>query len=71
MNITPQNYITDSSNTPVAVILDIATFHRIEEALENYALAEMMRPDSEDNSANELLSLEDAKQFYHALPKAL
>ncbi len=70
MNLTPQNYITDATNTPVAVILDITMFRHIEETLENYALVELMQ-ERNDDDALETLSLEQAKVFYQSLPKAL
>ncbi len=70
MNLTPQNYITDSTNTPVAVILDIAMFRHIEETLENYALVEFMQPDGENSSDSKTFSREQAKVFYQLLPKA-
>jgi RelB Antitoxin alpha helical domain len=70
MNLTPQNYITDATNTPVAVILDITMFRHIEETLENYALVELMQ-ERNDDDALETLSLEQAKAVYQSLPKAL
>lgn len=70
MNITPQHYITDTTNAPVAVVLDIATFRHIEETLENSALVELMQPEREEDSANEVLTLEQAKTYYQSLPKA-
>jgi hypothetical protein len=61
-----RKYVIDDKNDKVAVQLDIATFEKIEEILENYGLAQFMS-DEEDA---ELLNLEDAKAFYDTLEKA-
>ena len=65
MNI-ERRYIVDEQNRRVAVQLDIKTFERIERALEDFALANMIR---EDDDA-ELLDLDQARIYYEALPKA-
>ena len=63
MQIAP-NYI----NHRVAVQLDIATYKKIEEALENYSLYQNMQETYEEN--NEVLSFKDAREYYGKLDKA-
>lgn len=60
-----RQYIIDERNRKVAVQLDIETFERIEEALENYGLIELMQEESDD----ELLELESAREYYRKLEK--
>lgn len=60
-----KRYVTDENDRRVAVQIDLATFERIEEVLENYALANLMREGEDD----ELLTAEEARAFYDALPK--
>ena len=62
MHIQP-NYIVDSHNRKVAVQLDIQTYEKIMEILENYALYKFMQ----DNQNDEKLSLKDAKKYYKSL----
>jgi hypothetical protein len=57
-----RQYIVDEDNQKIAVQLDIATFQKIESALEDYALGQFINSDD-----SELLSVEDAKQFYASL----
>ncbi|TAL43799.1 MAG: hypothetical protein EPN89_15090 [Methylovulum sp.] len=59
-----KQYIVNEANQRVAVQLDIATFEKIENVLENYALAKLM---VEDDS--ESLNLEEAKEYYTGLDK--
>ncbi len=40
----PLKYIVDENDKKVAVQMDIETFKKIEEALENYGLSELIRP---------------------------
>jgi len=60
-----RQYIIDERNRKVAVQLDIETFERIEEALENYGLIQLMQEESDD----ELLELESAREYYRTLEK--
>ena len=60
-----RQYIIDERNRKVAVQLDIETFERIEKALENYGLIELMQ----EESADELLELESAREYYRKLEK--
>jgi hypothetical protein len=57
------NYIVDSHNHKIAVQLDIQTYEKITETLENYALYRFMQ----DNKNDEKLSLKDAKKYYQPL----
>ena len=61
-----RKYIVDELNHRVAVQLDIDTFVKIEETLENYGLTqimEMLEPD------DEMLNLDQAKAYYRSLGK--
>jgi hypothetical protein len=64
MELTRQ-YIVNENNQKIAVQLDIATFEKMENLLENYGLVQLMNTDE-----SETLSIEDAKQFYATLDKA-
>ncbi len=59
-----RQYIVDEDNQKIAVQLDIATFQKIENALEDYALGQYINADD-----SELLSVEGAKQYYSSLDK--
>ena len=59
-----KKYIIDENNNKVAVQIDIASYEKIEEVLENYALVQLMK---EENSGN--LEIHEAKEFYKKLPK--
>ncbi len=61
-----KQYIVDEQNRRVAVQIDIETFEKIENLLEDYALYELMQQASDD----EALNLNEARAFYDALPKA-
>ncbi len=61
-----KQYIVDEQNRRVAVQIDIETFEKIEDLLEDYALYELMQKRSDD----EALNLNEARAFYDALPKA-
>ena len=60
-----KKYIIDKNKKPVAVQLDIETFNKIEQLIEDYALGKLI----EENSPEETLSLSEAKQFYKNLQK--
>lgn len=60
-----RQYIIDEDNHKVAVQLDIDTFEKIENVLEDYALAQLMNADD-----SEVMSIEDAKKYYATLDKA-
>ena len=61
-----KKYIVDEQNRRVAVQIDIETFEKIEDLLEDYALYELMQKMSDD----EALNLNEARAYYDALPKA-
>ncbi len=62
----PKKYIIDEHNHKVAVQLDIDTFQKIEELLENFGLTELMKQNVDD----EKLSIAEAKVYYQTLDKA-
>lgn len=59
------NFIVDNHNHKIAVQLDINTYEKITDVLENYALFKLMNENKEDES----LSLKDAKSYYSSLKK--
>jgi len=59
------NYIVDNHNHKIAVQLDIETYDKITDVLENYALFKFM----DENKDDEKLSLRDAKTYYASLRK--
>jgi hypothetical protein len=61
-----KTYIVDEQNRRVGVQLDIETFNKIEEVLENYALARLIK----DHGDDETLELNEARAFYDTLEKA-
>ncbi len=61
-----KQYIVDENDRKVAVQLDIETFEKIEQVLEDYALGELIK----ENKPKEKLSLQEAKEFYKNLKKA-
>ena len=60
-------YIVDERNRRVAVQLDIETFEKIEETLENHGLIRLMQEEEQDD---EILELEQARAYYRTLEKA-
>lgn len=66
MELIKKQYIVDEKNRKIAVQIDIDTYRKIEELLENYALVQLMKETEND----ELLSLPQAKEFYQKLEKA-
>lgn len=57
------SYIINEQNKKVAVQLDIKTYNKITEVLENYGLYNLM----EDATDTEVLSKEDALKYYETL----
>jgi len=57
------NYIVDNHNHKIAVQLDIKTYEKITDVLEDYALFKFM----DENKDDEKLSLKDAKAYYASL----
>ncbi len=64
MNI-QKKIVVDENNNPVAVQIDILTFNKIENVLEDYALGQLIKEVAED----EALELEAAKTYYQSLPE--
>ena len=64
MEAIKKKYIIDENNNKIAVQIDINTYEKLEELLENYALVQLMK---EDESGN--LKIREAKEFYKKLPK--
>ena len=65
MEAIKKQYIVDENNNKVAVQLDLKTFEKIEDIMENYALFKLMNEDGDE----ELLDLESAKEYYSKLDK--
>jgi hypothetical protein len=60
-----KEYIVTDDNKKKAVLIDIDTFNKIEEIIENYGLAKYMAEVANEES----LSLIDAKKHYSTLKK--
>lgn len=60
-----KKYIVDKNKKAIAVQIDIETFSRIEQVLEDYALGQLIL----ESSPEEILSLSEAKTYYSKLPK--
>lgn len=60
-----EKYIVNKQQKPVAVQLDIKTFKKIEEVLEDYALAHYMK----ESNSDEKFNVQEAKSFYKKLIK--
>jgi hypothetical protein len=56
-------YVTDSKKRPLAVQVDIKTFERIEQVLEDYALGKLI----EENDPEDILSVAESKAYYSKL----
>lgn len=60
-----KEYVVTDDNKKKAVLIDIATFKKMEEIIENYGLAKYM----EEVNKEEDLSLSEAKEYYSTLKK--
>ena len=58
-----KKYIVNKQMEPIAVQLDIKTFKKIEETLENFALAQYMN----ETESDEMFTLKEAKEYYKKL----
>ena len=65
MNI-ERTYVVDDSNRRSAVQIDIDTFEKIEQVLEDYALVQLMKEVDEDE---DVLDLGQARNYYERLEK--
>lgn len=61
-----RKYIVDGNNRKIAVQLDMSTFNKIEEVLENYALVQLIK----ENEGDDILNLKEAKEYYQKLDKS-
>jgi ASC-1-like (ASCH) protein len=55
-----KTYVTDEKKRLVAVQIDIKTYEKIEQVLEDYALVQLI----DENNSEEYLSLNEAKEYY-------
>lgn len=62
-----KQYVVDEHKQPIAVQIPIAEFERIEEALENYGLAQLM----DETRDEERLSGDAALEYYQAVKNEL
>lgn len=62
-----RKYIVDGHNNKVAVQLDLATFEKIQELLENHGLVQLMKKNQEE----ETLKIAEAKDFYQKRDKVV
>lgn len=58
-----KQYVVDERNKPCGVLVPIADFERMEEALENYGLSKLI----DEPVAEAALELSDAKKFYRTI----
>ena len=61
----PKTYIVDERDNKVAVQVDIETFQKIEEVLENYGLVQLIK----GNESGAALNLAEAKAHFDKLGK--
>jgi len=65
MELINKQYIVDKNNKKIAVQIAIETFEQIEQILEDHALFNLMKEDSDA----ELLEFNDAQKYYNQLVK--
>lgn len=58
-----KTYVTDNKKRPVAVQVDIQTFEKMEQLLEDYALGQFIS----ENDPEDVLSVAEAKAYYESL----
>lgn len=58
-----KEYVVTTDNKKKAVVIDIETFEKMEELLENYGLGKFM----EEVEGEEVLSIREAKKYYSTL----
>ena len=61
-----KTYIVDEQNRKLGVQVDIDTFNKIEEVLENYALIQLMKEQNDEDSFDR----DEALAYYQSLEKA-
>lgn len=62
----PRQYVLDENNRKVAVMIDIKTFDKIEEAIENYGLMQFIKA----NAKEKPMMAAEAKNYYRKIKKA-
>ena len=60
-----KEYVVTDDNKKKAVLIDIETFEKVEEILENFGLGKYM----EEIEDEEILSTESARKYYNTLKK--
>jgi hypothetical protein len=65
MKAIKRKYIVDEDNQKIAVQLDIKTFEKIEKAMEDFALGEVMIA----NKKSDRLLVNEAKEYYKKIKK--
>ena len=60
-----KTYLTDEKKRPIAVQIDIETFKKMEQLLEDYALGQLI----EQNDPADNLTIREAKKYYRSLNK--
>jgi hypothetical protein len=66
MEMIRKQYVVDEKDRRVAVQIPIEVFEKLEEILENYGLAQLMK----ENEGGEILSVNEAMSYYNGLEKA-
>lgn len=66
MNVIQKQYVVNERHHKVAVQIDIDTFQKIEDVLENYALFQLMQENAGENG----LDAQAARAYYQHLEKA-
>ncbi len=65
MEVIKKKYIVDENNNRIAVQIDIDSYKKLEEVLENYALVQLMNEEAD----SEKFEIREAKEYYKNLPK--
>jgi hypothetical protein len=66
MEAIKKRYLVDEKNKKIGVQLNIRTFEKMEEVIENYALYKLMN----ENKNEKRLNVREAKKYYKRLDKA-
>jgi len=61
-----KQYVLDEKDRKIDVMIDIKTFNKIEEAMENYSIIQFI----EENVEDKPLKSKEAKAYYKKLKKA-
>lgn len=66
MQLLKKKYIINEKNEKIAVQLDLKTFQKIEQLIEDYALGKYL----EETPSSDILNLNEAKSYYSKLSKS-